>query len=63
MGIESSSQLVLVGDMQKMAEATAENVRNSMELMDQTDEGENLVRELVRMTEEKRPPRPDARHH
>jgi superfamily II DNA/RNA helicase len=33
---------------------TAENIRSSIELMDQTDEGENLVKALVRMIEEKR---------
>jgi hypothetical protein len=38
----------------QMAGETAENIRTSMELMDQTDEGENLVREMVRMIEDKR---------
>jgi hypothetical protein len=38
----------------QMAGETAENVRTSMELMDQTDEGEDLVREMVRMIEDKR---------
>ena len=37
----------------QMAGETAENIRTSMELMDQTDEGENLVREMVRMIEDK----------
>ena len=38
----------------QMAVETAENVRSSMEYMDQTDEGERLVREMVRMIEDKR---------
>jgi Helicase conserved C-terminal domain/PLD-like domain len=37
-----------------MAEATAGNVRESVELMDQTDEGEQLVKTLAEMIEEKR---------
>lgn len=41
-------------EAKRMATETAENVRNSMELMDQTDEEENLVRELVKMMEDKR---------
>src|SRR4030042_291663 len=38
----------------QMAVETAENVRSSMERMDQTDEGESLIREMVRMIEDKR---------
>jgi len=41
-------------ETRRMATETAENVRSSMELMDQTDEGESLVREMVRMIEDKR---------
>ncbi|MBA7608137.1 RNA polymerase-associated protein RapA [subsurface metagenome] len=41
-------------EAKQMAVETAENVRSSMELMDQTDEGENLVKEMVRMIEDKR---------
>lgn len=41
-------------DSKKMAAETAENVRSGIELMDQTDEGEYLVKALVRMIEEKR---------
>jgi len=41
-------------ETRQMAVETAENVRSSMELMDQTDEGESLVKEMVRMIEEKR---------
>src|SRR4030066_857713 len=41
-------------EAKRMATETAENVRSSMELMDQTDEGESLVREMVRMIEDKR---------
>lgn len=37
-----------------MAEATARNVRNAAELMDQTDEAEAAIRTLVRLIEEKR---------
>jgi hypothetical protein len=38
----------------QIAMETAGNIRSSMELMDQTDEGESLVREMVRMIEDKR---------
>ena len=41
-------------DSQNMAGKTAENVRESVELMDQTGEGERLVKTLARMIEEKR---------
>ena len=40
-------------ETKQMAVETAENVRSCMELMDQTDEGETLVREMVRMIEDK----------
>ncbi len=38
----------------QMAEETAQNVRSGMELMDQTDEGEALVKSLVQMIEDKK---------
>ena len=41
-------------EAKRMAGETAENVRSSMELMDQTDEGETLVKEMVRMIEDRR---------
>ncbi|MDO9579307.1 MAG: hypothetical protein Q7J06_01890, partial [Bacteroidales bacterium] len=41
-------------EAKQIAQETAENIRSSMELMDQTDEGENLVKEMVRMIEGKR---------
>ena len=41
-------------ETRQMATETAENIRSSMELMDQTDEAEALVKTLVRMIEEKR---------
>jgi superfamily II DNA or RNA helicase len=41
-------------DVKRIATETAENIRSSVELMDQTDEGESLVKTLVRMVEEKR---------
>jgi hypothetical protein len=41
-------------EVKRIAAETADNIRSSMELMDQTDEGENLIRTLVRMIEEKR---------
>ena len=41
-------------ETRQMANETAENIRSSMELMDQTDEAEALVKTLVRMIEEKR---------
>jgi len=41
-------------ETKQMAVETAENIRSSMELMDQTDEGETLVKEMVRMIEDKR---------
>lgn len=40
-------------EARRMATETAENIRSSVELMDQTDEGEVLVKTLVRMIEEK----------
>jgi superfamily II DNA or RNA helicase len=41
-------------EMREMAERAGENLRGAVELMDQTDEGERLVRALVRLIEEKR---------
>ena len=41
-------------DTKRMSDETAENVRNGLELMDQTDEGEALVGTVARMIEEKR---------
>jgi len=41
-------------EAKRMAEETAENIRGVVELMDQTDEGEALIKTLVRMIEEKR---------
>lgn len=41
-------------DSKRMVQDTSENIRNAVELMDQTDEGETLVKVLVRMIEEKR---------
>jgi HKD family nuclease/superfamily II DNA or RNA helicase len=41
-------------ETKRMAAETAENIRSTIELMDQTDEGEKLVKEMVRMIEEKR---------
>jgi superfamily II DNA/RNA helicase len=41
-------------ETKRMSSETAENIRSSIELMDQTDEDENLVKTLVRMIEEKR---------
>ena len=41
-------------DRQQRAMETADNLRETVEVMDQTDEGEDLVRLLVRMIEEKR---------
>lgn len=38
----------------KMAQDTAGNLRNSVELMDQTDEAQALIAGLIRMVEEKR---------
>ena len=38
----------------KMAQETAGNLRNSVELMDQTDEAQDLIAGLIRMIEEKR---------
>lgn len=40
-------------DGKQMVDETAENIRASMEVMDQTDESETLVKTLVRMIEEK----------
>ncbi|MCX7015428.1 MAG: helicase-related protein, partial [Candidatus Sumerlaeota bacterium] len=41
-------------ELRRRAEETAENLRESVEVMDQTDEGEELVRALLRMIEQKR---------
>ncbi|HKP77016.1 MAG TPA: helicase-related protein [Longimicrobiaceae bacterium] len=41
-------------EMREMAERAGENLRGAVELMDQTDEGERLVRALVRLIEEQR---------
>ncbi len=41
-------------ESKRIAADTGENIRTGIELMDQTDEGEDLVRNLVRMIEEKR---------
>ncbi len=41
-------------EVKQIAQETADNIRSSMELMDQTDEGETLVKEMVRMIEDKR---------
>jgi len=41
-------------EVKRMTEETAVNIRLGMESMDQTDEGENLVKQMVRMIEEKR---------
>ena len=41
-------------ESKRIAADTGENIKTGMELMDQTDEGEDLVRNLVRMIEEKR---------
>src|SRR3989442_331690 len=40
-------------ETKRMADATAENIRSAVELMDQTDEGEMLVKTLVRMIDKK----------
>lgn len=41
-------------DEKRMTDETATNIRSNIELMDQTDEAENLVKNLVQMIEEKR---------
>jgi len=41
-------------EAKRMAHETAENIRIGIELMDQTDHGESLIKILVRMIEEKR---------
>ena len=41
-------------EVKQIAQETADNIRSSMELMDQTDEAETLVKEMVRMIEDKR---------
>jgi HKD family nuclease len=40
-------------EAKRMAAETAENIRSAIELMDQTDEGEAVIKTLVRMIEEK----------
>ncbi|GAI50329.1 unnamed protein product, partial [marine sediment metagenome] len=41
-------------DSRRMAKETAENVRTAMELMDQTDKGEDLIHGLIKLIEEQR---------
>ncbi len=41
-------------ELKPMSEKVADNIRGSVELMDQTDESETLVKTLVQMIEEKR---------
>ncbi|MFC1841209.1 helicase-related protein [Thermodesulfobacteriota bacterium] len=41
-------------ESKRMVKETAENIKGAVELMDQTDEGEDLLNILVRMIEEKR---------
>lgn len=41
-------------EMREMAERAGENLRDAVELMDQTDDAERLVRTLVRLIEEKK---------
>ena len=41
-------------DREQRAQATAENLRETIEVMDQTDDGEGLITSLVRMIEEGR---------
>jgi hypothetical protein len=41
-------------EAKRMANETAENIRSTMELMDQSDDGEELVKVLVRLIEGKR---------
>jgi HKD family nuclease len=41
-------------EAKRMTNETAENLKNAVELMDQTDEGESLVKSLVQLIEEKR---------
>jgi hypothetical protein len=38
-------------EAKRMASETAENIRTAVELMDQTDEGETLLKVMVRMIE------------
>jgi hypothetical protein len=42
------------GDQKKSAEETTKNIRDGMDMMDQTDEGESLIETLVQMILEKR---------
>jgi len=41
-------------DQREWTKKTAENLKESMEIMDQTDEGEELIQSLIRLIEEKR---------
>jgi superfamily II DNA/RNA helicase len=41
-------------EMKRMAEETANNIRSTVELMDQSDDGQALLKVLVRLIEEKR---------
>ncbi|MCK5722303.1 MAG: helicase, partial [Gammaproteobacteria bacterium] len=41
-------------ETKRMSSETADNIRGSVELMDQTDDGETLLKTIVKMIEEKR---------
>jgi HKD family nuclease len=51
---EEKERYLSKGDQKKRREGTAQNIQRSIELMDQTDTGEELVRAFIRMIQEKR---------
>ena len=51
---EDRERYLKKGDQKKRAESTAVNLRHTLERMDQSDDGESLVCNLIKMIEEKR---------
>ena len=52
--VEKRIRFVKRGKEKQIQEETAQNIKESIELMDQTDEGEGLISTLARLIEEKR---------
>ena len=54
MASEERERYLKKSDQKKRSEATAENLRRTLERMDQSDDGEHLVHTLIKMIEGKR---------
>ena len=51
---EEREQFIKKAEKERRSEETAENLRKTVEVMDQTDDGEALVKTLIQLIEEKR---------